>query len=139
MMVTQTAQPEVVRKMINDTVPKAMTFEEQRTLNHYLTFSSTLCIGTNEDRLICAWGLIPPSLMAEEALLWMYSTDEIDNNQFLFVRNSQRAIENALKEFSVIKGYTDPASSRSVRWLKWLGAEFGEPIGKHMPFTIRKK
>ena len=44
-----------------------------------------------------------------------------------------------LEQFKSIVGVVLMGNKRSIRWLKWLGAEFGEPNGKLIPFTIRKK
>lgn len=90
------------------------------------------------DKLICCWGLIPPSLLSTQAYLWMHSTPAVRDHQFLLVRHSQRIIEDALRRYDTIIGDCFLSASDSIRWLRWLGAEFGEPTGVLIPFVIKK-
>lgn len=95
--------------------------------------------GMVDDVIICVWGLIPPTLLSNQAYLWMYDTDAAQDHQFLFIRYSQRIVEKMLEEYETIVGHAHAENTRGIRWLKWLGAEFGHPLGKMIPFTIRKK
>jgi hypothetical protein len=45
-----------------------------------------------------------------------------------------------LKEFPIIVGHTAINNHSGQQWLRWLGAEFGEPINDIVvPFTIKAK
>ncbi len=85
------------------------------------------------------WGLIPPTLMSNQAYLWLYTTDLVKEHQFLFVRYSQRMVEKLLEHYESIVGHVQVDAPRSRQWLKWLGAEFGNPKGSNIPFVIRKR
>lgn len=91
------------------------------------------------EKLICCWGLIPPSILSTQAYLWMHSTPAVRDHQFLLVRHSQRIIESALDRYPTIIGHCITEAEDSIRWLRWLGAEFLPPEGRHVPFTIRRK
>lgn len=119
----------------------SITPEDAATLDHCLLISTSLWVGLADEKLVCAWGLVPPTLMSEQAYLWLYTTDRVKDHEFLFVRNSQRAVEEMLQEYPIITGYTKAGNDRTIRWLRWLGATFGEPGTKGLiiPFTIRKK
>ncbi len=112
------------RQLIFEAKEGILSVEEMEVLEQYLTFSAKLYIGSVDGKMCCAWGVVPPSLMSDRAYLWLFSTDVVEQYKFLFVRNSQKA-------------------TRSIRWLKWLGAKFGEPTkGKEAwfrPFEIRKR
>ncbi len=95
--------------------------------------------GFVDDELACVWGLIPPSLLSTTAYLWLLTTDVVEDHKFLFVRHSQRWIEQALKTYPTIIGDAVAGNDRGIRWLRWLGAEFGEPEGKRIRFMIRKR
>lgn len=88
-------------------------------------------------------GICPPTLLSDEAYIWLYHTEIFKEHKFLMVRYSQRVIEEVLKEFPTLVGHChltgDEMGERSIRWLRWLGAEFGPAQGKLMPFRIRKK
>lgn len=116
-----------------------LTDEESETLEQYLTFSAKLYMGSISGKLCCAWGLIPPSLLSDQAYLWLFSTDAVEEHKFIFVRNSQRAVEDMLKIWPLITGYCETGNDRSQRWLRWLGATFGHPTTKMIPFEIRKR
>ena len=87
----------------------------------------------------CVWGLIPPTILSDQAWLWLLTTNIVAEHKFLFIRHSQRYIEEALKEYPNIIGdvYIDNVPAK--RWLKWLGAELFEPIGGKIPFVIKAK
>lgn len=104
-----------------------------------LMSATEVWVGTYDDQLACVLGLIPPTMLSDHAYLWMFHTDVVKGHEFIFVRYSQRMVEKFLERYSIIVGHTDPKEERSVRWLKWLGAEYGEPNGDWMPFVIRRK
>lgn len=86
----------------------------------------------------CIWGMIPPSLMSDRAYIWLYTTDVADKHTFILVRQSRLMIEEMFKEYPILVGYCNIEDLRAIRWLKWLGAEFGHPEGMKIPFEIRK-
>lgn len=87
----------------------------------------------------CIWGLIPASLLSGRAYIWLYTTEVADQHTFILVRQSRLMIEEMLKEGESLYGFCKIEDPRAIRWLKWLGAEFGEPDGRKIPFQIRKK
>ena len=95
--------------------------------------------GFANKHLVCVWGLIPPTLLSDQAYLWLYTTDAVKDHEFIFVRQSQIAVKEMLKMYPVIVGHVEVGMDRSVRWIKWLGAVFGDPQGKLIPFTIRSE
>jgi hypothetical protein len=46
-------------------------------------------------------------------------------------------VQEMLKLFPTITGHVKVGVESSIRWLRWLGAKFGEPEGPYMPFKIR--
>ena len=95
--------------------------------------------GLVDGEVACVWGLIPPTLLSTTAYLWLLTTEIIAENKFLFIRHSQRYIEEALESFPCIIGDCIIGERSAMRWLRWLGAEFAEPIDGRIPFVIRKK
>jgi hypothetical protein len=122
-----------------DDVISSVPEEHRKQFYDCANTSRQLWVGLIEGNVVCVWGLIPPTLLSSRAYLWLYTTDNLDGNEFLFVRHSQRAIEEMLKEYSVIYGHTEPGLPRTHRWLRWLGAQFGEQQNGLIPFEIRKK
>lgn len=112
--------------------------EAETILRECVNRSAEVRYGYVDDKLACMWGLIPPSLLSETAYLWLLSTDLVQEHKFLFVRHSQRWIEETLIRYPVIVGdMIDNPSTRA--WLRWLGAEFMEVGSGRFKFVIRKK
>lgn len=116
-----------------------VTDGERATFDRCLGQSTTIWVGMFDEELACAWGLIPPTLLSDTAYLWLYTSPALHGHEFLFVRHSQRALEEVQKVHPVIVGVTQIGADKTIRWLKWLGAEFGDHEGTKLPFTIRKK
>ena len=109
-----------------------------KAMDFCLLMSTVIWAGFIDKGLACIWGVIPPTLMSSQAYLWLYTTDLIKEHQFILVRHSQLVIEEILKEYPSIVGHAIIVSSKSIRWLKWLGARFGTPQGTALPFRITR-
>ena len=101
--------------------------------------SSDIWVGRYEGRVACVLGLVPPSLMSDQAYLWLVSTEIISEHKFLMARYSRIFVEKMLKKYNTIVGCCKVNQDLSIRWLKWLGAEFSAPMGENVPFVIRRK
>lgn len=101
--------------------------------------STRVWVGCDGDKILGCWGLQPPSLLSDRAYLWLYTTEHLKDHVFVFVRHSQRAVESMLQEYSVLYGHTEVSNTQAVRWLRWLGAEFGPEYRGFCPFEIRAK
>lgn len=95
--------------------------------------------GLLNGKVACAWGLIPPTLLSDTAYLWLLTTDIVVEHKFLFIRHSQRYIEEALKKYPTIIGDVIGDNRSAMRWLQWLGAEFAPQVLGRTPFTIQAK
>lgn len=114
--------------------------KESGMLEFCQLLSAEVWSGFVDDRLICCWGLIPPTLLSNQAYLWMHSTPAIRDHQFILVRHSQRIVEKMLERYDRIIGDCRVGASDSIRWLKWLGAEFDEANAHDCrSFVIRRK
>lgn len=113
-----------------------VTDQEAKTLDACLALATHIWVGEVRGEIVCSWGLVPPSLLAEEAYLWLYHTPKVEAYKFLFVRHSQLVMERMLEEYPKIVGVTDRNASSSIRWLRWLGAEFTDTGDDYIPFKI---
>lgn len=110
---------------------------DQETIHRTMRNSSRVWLGLDDDKVLCVYGLIPPTLLSDRAYLWLYTTKHFTSHVFVFVRHSQRVVAEMLQEFPTIVGHGHVGSAKSLRWLRWLGAEFHEPQGKFIPFEIK--
>jgi hypothetical protein len=111
----------------------------ERSLYYCVSMSWEWWVGSLDGEVCCVWGLIPPTLLSDKAYLWLLVTDVVDRHRFVFIRQSQIFIQKALDIYPLIVGHVEVGNDKAVRWLKWLGATFGEPEAKRIPFQIRRK
>lgn len=111
----------------------------EASLRKHLTLSTHAWIGFVDEDVACVWGLIPPTMMSDQAYLWLHVTDKLKGHEFNLIRHSQRMIEHMLNEFPVIVGFVEVGNDKAQRWITWLGAEFDFPQGHRIPFVIRRK
>src|SRR5579872_77904 len=109
----------------------------EETLKECLHRSIEVRYGLIDGKIACVWGLIPPTILSEQAYLWLITTDIIAEHKFLFVRNAQRYVEEALKQYPELIGEVGPASA--VRWLKTRGADATPSVRLQSGFTIMKR
>lgn len=107
-------------------------------LIHCFSLSDKCWVGRADGELACVWGLIPPTMMSEQAYLWLNTTDVVDDHTFVFVRMAQCYMEKMLEMFPTIVGHCAISQPRAKRWLQWMGARFGVGDGVKVPFTIQK-
>lgn len=94
--------------------------------------------GYVDGEFVCCWGLIPPSWLSSQAYLWMWAPDEM-KHQFTFIRQSQIQVRRMLEVYDTIVGECITTNRSAQRWLRWLGAEFGNPSDGKISFVIRGK
>lgn len=111
---------------------------DQEMFNACTQSSTWLWAGFVDNECVCVVGLIPPTLLSDQAYLWLHTTPALKAHKFLFVRHSQRFIEAALELFPSIIGVTKPDNVKTIRWLKWLGATFNGRGEAYLSFEIRK-
>jgi hypothetical protein len=120
--------------------PVASLPEAAQALRYYIRRSIEVRYGYVGDQVACVWGLRPPSLLSDNAYLWLLTTNLVEEHKFLFIRHSQRWIEEALKRYPTITGDVIPPDNwRARRWIEWLGGVFSTPIDGRAPFVIRAK
>lgn len=129
-----------ISRLISLSAGLRLEAKEAGILEFCQQLSSEVWTGYVDGQLICCWGLIPPTLLSNQAYLWMHSTPAIRDHQFLLVRHSQKIIEQMLDRYEQIIGDCRVDADDSIRWLKWLGAEFvGANDNAYRSFVIKKK
>lgn len=124
----------IARSLVSD-VPQAATI-----MCGYLAQSHERFVAYYEGDIACIMGLIAPTLLSDRAYLWALNTELVEKHKFLFIRHSRLWIEGVLEAYTELHGHTDIAKPQSIRWLKWLGAEFDvEPNQGLLPFRIHRR
>lgn len=112
--------------------------DEEAKFKRLMQVSFSIHIGYIKDEVACIWGLIAPSMLADQAYMWLHTTDVVRHHTTTFIRGSRNMMDIALENFASIKGDCAINNGKAVPWLKWLGAEFGEPLSDRIPFVIRR-
>lgn len=89
------------------------------------------------DEMLCCYGLVPPSFLATEAYLWMWSPRRL-RHAYAIARQSKVQIARMLERFDCLVGHCKKESLTSQRWLRWLGAAFTGEDGALVTFEIRR-
>ena len=135
----QPLSPKQLSNLISDKIAPTMSEDGLAKFRRSIAFTTVMWGGAVGGELKCLWGLIPPTLLSDEAYLWLHVIEPIGEHEFVFVRYSQQAIEEALKLFPRIIGHCEIGADRSIRWIKWLGGVFGDHEDRLVPFTIVRK
>ena len=128
-----------ISELISGLSEGKLTTNEVEIFNRFVSISTMMCAGSVDGRLLCLWGLVPPTLLSDQAYLWLHTTEAAAEHEFVLVRRSQIELAKMLKKFPRIVGHCKLGAAQSIRWLKWLGATFGETDGQLIPFVIRKQ
>lgn len=123
--------------LLEETRERELTHWERQSLNICTRDTRNVWIGLYDGKLVCVWGLIPPTILSDSAHLWLYVTDEIEHCKFLFIRHSQIHVQEMLKEYPSIVGCCEVQNKKAIKWVEWLGAKFGKPVEGMVPFLIR--
>jgi hypothetical protein len=97
--------------------------------------STRLFVGYYNGELICAMGLIPPTLLSDNAYLWLVTTPAIDKCRLVFGLNAHRFLKRILTAYPILVGHCD---IKAFAWLKHLGAEIGTMQQGLFPFRITR-
>ncbi len=79
-------------------------------------------------------GFIPTAIITDTAYCWLQVMPSIAEHKLLAGRQGKLVIVEIRKRYPRITGHCFEESS--IRWLRSLGAEFGESNGKLLPFII---
>lgn len=127
-----------MRSAIVDGHPQTCGLEDDMKLTAFVMQSIEVQSGYIDGKLACVWGLMPPTILSNRAYLWLYTTDVVKEHTFIFIRQSQIAVKQMLEEYSELYGYAEVGNHKAITWLRWLGAVFGEPDDRRIPFIIRR-
>lgn len=113
--------------------------ENTIALAGYMTMSDKTYVGLVDGEIVCIWGVMRQSLVANRGYLWLLVTEKAEAHKFLIIRYSQRIIDQLLNRYSMLIGECTIGDYRARKWMRLLGATFGQSDGKLIPFQIERK
>lgn len=78
--------------------------------------------------LICIGGVAPLSLIGSTGVPWLMGTDLVPKHRRAFMRHSREAMPRWLARYPTLRNVVDARYAEAIRWLRWLGFRFGEPV-----------
>lgn len=114
----------------------------EHSLKHHMLLSESAWIGKIDGEVVVLWGVIPPCMLSSSAYVWVIPSNKIKEKEykFIFIRYSQRIKEILLQKYDSLFGFCYPYQVESIKWIKFLGAEFNEPDDQNrIAFKIRRK
>jgi hypothetical protein len=75
----------------------------------------------------CMFGVTQASLLTDSGRPWMISTDLVDRYPMSFLKEQKPFMVHIWRRYAQLENYVDARNTRSIRWLKWLGFEMGQP------------
>ena len=90
---------------------------------------------SEEEELLCVWGVSPLTVLGDKAQLWMLSTTELPKYKLGFARVSKQIFAELMAVYpnSMIAVHTK--YTRAMRWTKWLGFQPVKEVGE---FTLMR-
>lgn len=98
-----------------------------------------------DNKLLMCWGL--QILINKEHgntyLIWALGTNELKRKKKSFIKESKQIIKRWIEIYGELTNTVAVFNRDSIRWLKWLGADFSEPFmineTEYVNFYLRKK
>lgn len=134
----------VVIEQITDPITVAsiiqgLPLDDKKIMSDCIKSSYTVWVGMIDGVVGCVWGVVLPTLLSNRAYLWLWTKDIVRDHPFVFIRRAQMIIQELLMEYEAVIGVCEVGKENSVRWLKILGAKFGDPESGLYPFEILRK
>lgn len=84
---------------------------------------------------IAMFGVNPDSLLSTSGVVWLLTTNKINQVKFRFLKLSRMFIQFFLRKYPHLYNFVDARHKLAVEWLKWCGAKLSDA----QPFGIENK
>lgn len=72
------------------------------------------------------WGVADLNVLGGVVAVWLLGTDAIERHPGAFARRSVAFKDQLFTRYKIMRNVVDARNLVSIRWLKWLGAEFSD-------------
>lgn len=90
--------------------------------------SSRAYTGLVDGQPVVMFGVADINVLCGIGAPWLLGTDEVEQISLRFLRLSRRWRRQLFRGYSVLRNFVDVHNTVSVRWLRWLGATFSDPV-----------
>ena len=87
---------------------------------------------------LCLGGVIPygGTFLSQHGAMWMAISVEFEKHPKRFLRESRRIVGAWKERYCVLRDFCDVSDARNMRWLRWLGFDFGDAVRSPLDGTI---
>lgn len=83
---------------------------------------SRVALAAYTDRgIACVVGVSKPSLLGDDACIWMLGHQDLEKYSVRFLKESRRVLAQILENYRLVENYVDAENTLTLRWLEWLG------------------
>jgi len=82
----------------------------------------------SERETIAIFGCAATAILSQTGIPWMVGTDRVAEFPISFARGGRRYVREMLTRFSYLENWVDVRNELSIKWLKWCGFHFDDPI-----------
>lgn len=108
-----------------------------KALTGSLRRSARAWTGIIDGRPEVMFGVGDLNVLAGIGAPWLLGTDEVERNFIVFARASKSVRDQLFARYPVLRNFVDDRNTVSIRWLRWLGSTFSEPVDlKGHPFRM---
>jgi hypothetical protein len=101
--------------------------EPERLITHEVARSFLSFTGLYAGEVGAIWGARCEGILSDEAYIWLVCSELFEAHPIAVLRHSRGAIEELRACFKRLHGLVLDDYTCSIRWLRWLGFEVGEP------------
>ncbi len=79
----------------------------------------------DNEGIICMFGVVPEG---DAGRVWLLGTDRVLSNPIAFCRLSKKWLLRLRPRYRMLFNVADARNDLTIRWLQWLGFEFGNTL-----------
>ncbi|MHB0785575.1 phage protein Gp13 family protein [Bradyrhizobium sp. 5.13L] len=117
-----------MRKADRDEIAAASGKSPAEALAFSLRKSSQAWTAIIDGRPEVMFGVADLNILAGVGAPWLLGTDAIDRHFRQFLRRSVSWRDQLLRRYPVLRNFVDDRNVVSIRWLRWLGFRFTDPV-----------
>lgn len=134
-MIKKVSREEILR-LISDPTCVSVEQSERAALEDFVGRSQHHWYAKIRGEIVAIWGLFAPTLMSNEAVIWVQTFPTVKSREMAFMRQSKQAAREALALYPRIYGFTDTCRPTAIRWLMWVGAKFEPTTDRFARFVL---
>lgn len=118
-----------MRQSDKDEIMASHGHTPEEAMNESMEHSILSFTVEKEGNPVVMFGVTPESgLLSQSGVIWMLATDGIDTIKRRFAKHSRKFINMMMEVYPKLSNYVDCRNVKSICWLKWCRASFGEPV-----------